>query len=385
MNPETVINHTDRDHAEFSPSALKYLHKCPGFHGHDTTNAAAEMGTRIHEALEVRDPSALQSEEEVTIYEQLIKDEEEVFDYVFHGAGEVEISREMRLHLELDATTPTFGTCDIVAVCSVSGVALVADYKTGISNIDPPRENWQAKAYTLGVFQTFPGVDVIHFAFLVPRNGGVIVGSFYRHEVNTLRNEISDVVRVAEQTRPKWETGEMDIEDVNPSVNCRFCRHEDHCPALGAVAVEVARRIDPGLLPPGPIRSSEVEDPETMAKLYHVAKIVENWASGIKFKALSMVLEGTQLPGLALRNMGTPKVVEDNVNLANLATQRYGLSMDELLAAASLSIGPITKAIQANAPRGKKGARGDEFLSDAMDLGVIVEGKTRYTLSSKED
>jgi hypothetical protein len=385
MNPESVINHTDRDHAEFSPSQLKYLATCAGYHGHDGSSAAADMGTRIHEALEVRDPSALQSEEEIEIYEQLLKDEEEVFDYVFGDLGGVEINREMRLHLDLDAVSPTFGTCDIVAIMPLTGVALVADYKTGVSRIDQPRENWQAKAYTLGVFQTFPKVDIVHFAFLVPRNGGVITGTFRREEMQTLKNEISDVVRSAEQTRPKWEEGTMDIDDLSPSHNCRFCRREDHCPALGAVSVEIARRVKPGILPDGIIRASEVENPEVMAKLYLVARIVEEWASAIKFKALSMVLAGTELPGLRLKSMGTPLVVEDNVNLANLA-KRFGMTEEELIESATLSLNKLGEVLGGKAPRGQKAKTIEAFREEAVGLGVVAEGKTKYTLAqTKQD
>lgn len=69
-------DHTSRDHAEFSPSGLKYLAGCPGFHGRDESNAAAERGTRIHEALEIRDPSALLDEEELTLYRQTVEMED---------------------------------------------------------------------------------------------------------------------------------------------------------------------------------------------------------------------------------------------------------------------------------------------------------------------
>ena len=379
MKDETT-SHTDRAHAEFSPSALKYLHTCPGFHGKDGSSEAADMGTRIHEALEVRDPSALQSEEEIEIYDQLLKDEEEVFTHVFGDDDDfVKTYREMRLTLDLDADTPTFGTCDIVA--HDGKTALVADYKTGISHIDPPRDNWQAMAYTLGVFQANDNIQVIHFAFLVPRNGGVITGSFDRSEMPSLRERVSSVVRNAEKTRPKWENNSIEIDDVNPSPNCRFCRHEDHCPALGAVCVEIAQRSKPGILPPGAIRASDVEDPDTLSKLYAVARIVETWVDSIKFKAMAVALSGVELPGLRLKSMGTPKVIEDPVNLTNLA-QRHGLSFDEIIETATLSLPKISSAIGAKAPRGKKGAWADAFQADAIDLGIIVEGKTRYTLAS---
>lgn len=77
-------DHSDRGHAEFGPSGLKYVAACPGFHGKEGTSEAAEKGTRIHEALEIRDPSALHDEEEVEIYEQIVKMEDE-FVKTFEG------------------------------------------------------------------------------------------------------------------------------------------------------------------------------------------------------------------------------------------------------------------------------------------------------------
>ena len=52
-------DHANRDHAEFSPSSLKYVAGCAGYQGREGTSAAAEKGTRIHEALEAQDSSAL--------------------------------------------------------------------------------------------------------------------------------------------------------------------------------------------------------------------------------------------------------------------------------------------------------------------------------------
>ena len=61
-------DHANRGHAEFSPSSLKYVATCAGYKGREGTSAAAEKGTRIHEALEIRDPSALHDEDENDIY-----------------------------------------------------------------------------------------------------------------------------------------------------------------------------------------------------------------------------------------------------------------------------------------------------------------------------
>jgi len=375
----TTVDHSDRAHAEFGPSSLKYVSLCAGYHGKDGNNAASIIGTRIHEALEVRDPSALESDEEVQIYSRMIEEEDEVFTNVFGGTDGVTIQRENRLVLDLDCQTPTFGTSDIVAY--KGNVGLQIDYKTGISKIDEPRKNWQAKAYVLAMFQSTE-LETIHFAFLVPKRDEILTGTFERSEMDQLRKEISDVIRKAETTRPKWENKSIDIDDLNPTVNCRFCRHEEHCPALGAVAIEVAKRYRPDLLPDGPIASGEVDDPAAIEKLYVVAKIVENWASGIKHKATGMAHDGVEFDSLKLRSMGSLKKTLEKNYLAQLAI-KHGLGLDEVIEAADLTMGQLSKALHEKSPKGKKSFVVDSFEKEAIDLNIVEVGPTRYTLSSR--
>jgi hypothetical protein len=376
----STVDHSERAHAEFGPSSLKYVSICAGYHGKDGNNAASEKGTRIHEALEVRDPSALVDEDEVQIYERMVAEEDEVFQNVFGGIDGVTINREMRLVLDLDCETPTFGTSDIVAW--KDNVGLQVDYKTGISKIDEPRKNWQAKAYVLAAFQMYPELETIHFAFLIPKRDEILVGTFNRSELDDLRNEISAVIKKAETTRPKWDSKTIDIDDLNPSVNCRFCRHEEHCPALGAVAIEVAKRYRPDLLPDGPIASGDVDDPSTIEKLYIVAKIVENWASGIKHKATGMAHDGVEFETLKLKSMGALKKTLEKNYLAQIAI-KHGLELNEIIEAADLTMGQLSKALYDKAPKGKKSFVVDSFEKEAIDLGVVEVGSTRYTLSSK--
>lgn len=373
-------DHSERAHAEFGPSSLKYVSLCAGYHGKEGNNAASDKGTRIHEALEVRDPSALMDDDEVQIYERMVAEEDEVFQNVFGGTDGVTINREMRLVLDLDCETPTFGTSDIVAW--KGNVGLQVDYKTGISKIDEPLINWQAKAYVLAAFQMYPELETIHFAFLIPKRDEILVGTFHRFEMDDLRKQISTVIKKAETTRPKWENKTIDIDDLNPTVNCRFCRHEEHCPALGAVAIEVAKRYRPDLLPDGPIASGEVDDPSTIEKLYVVAKIVENWASGIKHKATGMAHEGIEFETLKLKSMGALKKTIEKNYLAQLAI-KHGLELNEIIEAADLTMGQLSKALHDKAPKGKKSFVVDSFEKEAIDLGVVEVGSTRYTLSSK--
>lgn len=374
-------DHSDRAHAVFGPSSLKYYAKCAGYHGRDGTNPAAEMGTRIHEALEVRDPSALQSEQEHELYETMLKDELEVFDQVFHGSPTTVILREHRLTLDLPTVrTPTFGTSDIVAYDG--DVGLQVDYKSGVSKIDEVRSNWQSKAYVVGMFQMFPFINRINFVFLIPQRKEILADSFTRDELPRLVEEISAVIRVAETIRPKWDNGTPDLDELGPSTNCRFCRHEDRCPALGAVAVAVARKYNPLGLPDGPIDSTNLDDPEVLGKMFVVAKILEEWASGIKRKAVLLAESGVEFEDLKLRSMGSLKKTVDNSALAELGIQ-HGLTPQEIIAAANITMNQLSEAIGSKAARGMKTAAIRSFEEDALDSGAVEVGPVRYTLSSK--
>jgi uncharacterized protein (DUF433 family) len=382
MSQETNLpDHSDRAHAVFGPSSLKYYAKCPGYHGRDGTNPAAEMGTRIHEALEVRDPSALQTEQEQQIYDTMLKDELEVFDQLFGGTEGVTILREHRLVLDIPVQTPTFGTSDIVSYKGTIG--LQVDYKSGVSKIDEVRDNWQAKAYVVGMFQMFPFLERIHFVFLIPQRGEVLADFFTRDELPRLVQEIADVVSVAEKIRPKWDNGNTpELEELGPSTNCRFCRHEDICPALGAVAVAVARKYNPLGIPDGPIDSTNISDPQVIGKLYTVAKILEEWASGIKRKAVLMAEDGVEFDDLKLRSLGSLKKTVDSAGLAELGIQ-HGLTKDEIIAAANLTMNQLAEAIGSKAARGRKTSAIRSFEEDALDRGVVEVGPVRHTLSSK--
>lgn len=375
------VDHQSRAHAEFGPSSLKYVATCSGYQGKQNSSAASEMGTRIHEALEVRDASALTNEEEIAIYDQIITEEDDLFLNVFGPSEGVTINREIRLVLELDCQTPTFGTCDVLAWRDGEGLAI--DYKTGISKIDEPVKNWQAKAYALAAFQMYDHLETLHFAFIVPKRGETLIGRFDRSDVPKLRDEISSVIRIAERTRPKWSNGTVDLEELNPTTNCRYCLHEDRCPALGAVCLEIAKRYKPeAMLPEGPIASSDVEDPKTIEQLYLVAKIVESWASGIKSKAVTMAMDGQDFESLKLRSLGSVKKTVEKNYLAQLAI-RYGLDLTEVIEAADLTLSQLSKALHDKSPKGQKAAVVGRFENEAIDLGIVEIGSPRFTLSSR--
>ena len=369
-------SHSDRDHAEFSPSALKYIAGCAGFHGRSGTNAAAEKGTRIHEALEVEDSSNLQSEEEISIYEQIMEEEKAFLaNYAQSKRVLKEDFKEIQLTVELEGTE-TWGTCDRLTVFN-DDTAVQADYKTGISMIDPPEKNWQAQAYTVGTFQKFPEIKEITFVFYVPVRNETLFHTFKREDIPGLVRRLTEVIKRGESVRPKWENGTPELADLTPTVNCRFCRHEDACPALGGVVVSVAKKINTDL---PDVDLDEVEDPEVIEQLWVIAKMVSNWADRLKKRAVAMAKNGTEFPSLRLRNMGTTKKVEDNIKLLEIAEQ-FGMGAEEVIEAVNLPLAKIAKTLGDKAEKGERKKISQEFVDACEDAGIVTTSQARHTLS----
>lgn len=374
-NTLETVDHAERAHAEFGPSSLKYVSKCAGYNGRSGTNPAAEMGTRIHEALEIHNPSALHSEQELELYEWIVKEETQLLE-MFLGHTTYEYLPEIRLHITLDGTE-TFGTGDVIAL-GADGTAFLCDYKTGISQIDEPRDNWQARAYTLGTFQKYPQIERIVFAFIVPQRKQVLIGEFFRSEEDWLRSEISRVILAGERVRPQWESGTPDIDDLTPSVNCRFCKYEDNCPALGGMALAVAAKVSKD-----PVAGIDftATDPATLEELYGIAKVLENWAASVKSRALAAAKDGVQFPNLKLKSMGSSKTCSDNARLFEIATENFGLTAEEVLEIANIPLKKLADKVGTYAEKGQKGKFSEEFLDAVSEAGIVSTSETRYTLS----
>lgn len=368
-------DHANRGHAEFSPSSLKYVATCAGYKGREGTSAAAEKGTRIHEALEIRDPSALHDEDENDIYEQIVKDED-IFLNKIIGDQHREEHNEIVVDVALEGTN-TFGTCDRLTLYG-GDKAVMGDYKTGISTIDAPTENWQAKAYSVGAFQKYEALNEITFVFYIPVRGEVLHGTFKRDDVPKLIKELSQVITKAERVRPEWDKSAPDLDDLEPSGNCRFCTFEERCPALGAIVIEIASRFTDKYVPKGDIE--DPEDPETVEQLWAIAKIVTNWATKIKAKAIDMAKSGTEFPSLKLKSMGSPRKCVDNIKLIEVA-EEFGISNEEILEVASFPLKKVTDLASKHAEKGEKQQAVRDFADALSEASVIKTNEERFTLN----
>jgi hypothetical protein len=378
MSP-TEIDHSNRDHAEFGPSGLKYVAKCPGFQQPDTTSAAAEKGTRIHEALEAGDPSALHNEDEVSIYDDIVRMETE-FLSAFPVEHRIDL-KEIRVEIALPSGQKTFGTCDRFSYWMGSDHGVMIDYKTGVSVIDPTAKNWQARAYVAGAFQKFAELDRITFAFLVPFHDDevseVMQHTFSRNDLPTLEAEIDAVITQASAVRAQWSNGTPQPGCLKPSTDCRFCQYEDKCPALGALVVEVAEAANP-MVKDNPVVARAFDptsaDPAAIEQRYMIAKIVEAWADREKRAAVEAAKAGMVFPNLKLSSMGAATAVVDSKQFYELA-KTFGLSDEELIDLATFPLTKVTDAL----PKDRR-----TLFRDAAEAGELTKKQAeRFTLKDK--
>lgn len=382
--PAQEIDHSQRGHAEFGPSGLKYVAKCPGFFQPHSTNEFAEKGTRIHEAVEANDPSALHDEEEVTMFETIKRAEANFLSRFPFSPSNQKTYNEILLDIQLEGGLVTFGTCDLFVTWDGESHAAMVDYKTGISKIDAAQDNWQAKAYVVGAFQKFPEINAITFAFIVPKHDGdevsdIMEATFERVDLPALVSELTQVITLATAVRSEWDIGpdnqiiaQPSMDVLCPSNNCRFCGYEEVCPAMGALVCEVAVVANPAAAKWAfdPVS----KDPAEVEKRYLIAKIVEAWADREKRAALDMAKAGTVFPNLKLSSMGAPFAVKEGLAFYNLAIA-FGLTHDELMDLANF---PVTKTVD----RIPKASRID-FKESAADSGFIEKQAERFTLKDK--
>ncbi len=381
MNTETTNtpDHGDRPHAEFGPSSLKHVNACAGWQSRGGTNDAAEMGTRIHEAVEVRNPGSLHNEKELDIYNKLLEDMDGAIEFLREKAGqEPVIHQEITLDMSLNGCE-TFGTADIVAIAG--SYAVLHDHKTGVGKVDPPPENWQSTAYAVGVFQKFPEVRIIFASFSLPQRNEILVGEYHRDKLADYILELSGTILLAQQVRPKWaNNGTPSWEELEINNGCQYCLHRDRCPALGHTAIEIVKKAKPDFFAETDLDISNIDDPETLAKMYSVAVIIEKWAEGVRAKTVQLAKDGVEFPGLRLKSLGSKKIIVDKQAFLGYASG-LGIDTETVLNLIEIPVAKVRDFYAAKAPKGKKTEWSRNFEEGLETERILEKSEPRYTLS----
>ena len=358
-------NHSERIHAEYSPSALKNYEACPSYKKREGTNAIAEQGTKIHEAIDLGDVSHL-NDEELAIAKYC-------FDFQDHiraskGSEPVKVLREVVLDI-VAGDQATFGSADLIEIYG-DGSAVLMDWKTGYGGVDDAEVNSQVWSYTLGLMQAHPEVHTVEAYLVLPRRQEISSAVFKRADADKLALRINTII-----SRAKEVAGSV----FNPTEGvCDYCNFKGSCKALAGKALILGQKAGFDV----PSNISLDGSPEDRAKLLKLANLLSVWADDTKKELLRQALEeGAEIPGYRLDQRKTPRVI-DNV-VAGWDAIKTMVDLEEFLSAASrISVPTLEKIVSEKAPKGQK-AKAKEALEDALrDANALKEEGVIHVLKA---
>jgi len=366
----------EEKHAEFSPSSLNNLEVCPGWrHRPDQEgkkSPAAELGTKIHEALETGKIDELPDEGDA---KHMARQCVDFIDSIMADrlpATPTQDFRERKLTIKLGEDMTTYGTLDRLIIFGRKG--FLVDYKTGRREVIDAELNLQTSAYALGVFQAHPELETIESHILLPARNEISSYEFPRAAMPDMSLRINTVIRRAMENNPAL---------YNPQAGlCEFCAQQGSCPALGKKALLISAKLGPGLAIPQSLTVSK-DRPQDIPQILALAPIIESWAKGQREEALRLNLEeGVQIAGYQRVTRSLPRAVTSVLGAYEAVKDK--ITLEAYLAACSkVSVPDLEDFFAEQAPNKKKGKARQELEDRLRSAGVLRESSDIYYLKKK--
>lgn len=359
----------ERAHSRHSPSSLLYKAKCSGWvndnsPGRDTN--AADRGTLGHEMIERRNFDLAPEDEPLTKAARKCAE--------FLDGMSARMTRALGLptteHKEFKVKVlDQFGHVDHLFICGSEG--RMVDYKFAHSDTyaaDSP----QFWAYGIGVFDKFPEIQTLHVYVLLP-----------------FRDEVDKVVwtREKDYARLVGLVGGIISNAKNPDPSryvigkhCTYCGRlaEGKCVKFVELGTEIAAKYDAEkakyALPENleTAHGSLIDNPETLARLYRLAGLVEKAAEGWKRATLEKRLAGVDIPGFDLAERRGKREITSAVAAFEAVKER--VPAETLLEAAKLSIGALEDLWAQTFPRGQKSGSKQLLMEALIDADAVSSG-----------
>lgn len=361
--PDTVTPEIaeDRPHAERSASQLGHLALCAGYlpaRGTKRTHWVTAQGLRGHAALEDAeglDELQTQSEEDmVALCEQYVAP--------IRARSQVELSE-----IRVNTIEGRWGYIDKLFF-SGTHIDLV-DWKF-VRKAEPKDAeiNLQGKDYLVGVLDDpqFVNAETVTVHFVAPRFNSVTTATFNRSDLPRIRLEILAVLALAKAT----DRGRASQIRFTPEFDtCRYCGRLATCPAVTTIAKKVGEAYTGVRLPlvPADVHSSNAKDLTHLGHLKMLADILRPWVDSVDAhtaqtaKYDGLIAEGYEL---AYRK-GQRKVINPDALLATAA--HFGVTKEDIVSSAKVSIPALEKIVMAKAPKGFKAIKRTEFINALRD------------------
>ena len=357
-----AVDHSSRDHARVSPSSMKHFEICGFWKNKNQTNAAADSGTLLHEALETEDFSKLEEHDRGLAQMCL-----EYANGVKAGMKNPTIIKETRLQI-----LESFGTVDLLMLEGSEGHLL--DWKTGYLRVDEAESNVQMQAYCLGAWAKFPELDKITVHIPMPRLGSISVAVYTRTgDYERVKNRISAIL---EKANNPVEYSAASLE------TCDYCANKANCPLWHNTSLAIAQKA--GLELPEFTGTLTISSPGQMNQMLKYIPILDGMCKSLKEEALRLHLEeGWEYDDFRLTTKSTDRSVTSA--LAAWEALKEHMTPEEFIGAVSrVSVPDLEEVFSSKAPRGKKAAEAARLENILRDQGCLKDqGEIRYLKAIK--
>lgn len=403
MSETTPQKHAERGHHPYGPSGLNNLAQSPCFLNRQSTNEAAERGTRQHESVERgEDDPALDDAEADAVRRAMLMVESTKLLLAESGKVWHEFT-EMYLPIDdvmVDGWRGTTGGYPdkVIVYESAPGefYAYVLDWKFGRYAVTAAEYNMQGQAYLLGVRHLLAlgelgGLKGVLKAgtvvFFSPHRGEEpSTHEFTESDFGPRYSEIVDTVTRARIVRAEIERAGGNLNAVWPkgyfrrSVStCGFCARVADCPAVKELVGRVYARYKPAE-PPVDLNGVSEADTEALAAGLQVAGVVSTWAKAYRERVTNRAFEDPKnATPKGYRLVAThPVQVLKSAELLTALRAEFG---DEtVFEHVKAPLTPFDKLVSAKAPRGSKEAAVEDFRKRLTDAG-LVEDSIKPTVS----
>jgi hypothetical protein len=251
-----------------------------------------------------------------------------------------------------DFSELTYGTID----CASKSGKFLIDYKSG----DHRDYRAQLAAYAVGLMQRF-GHHEIEAAILYGKNMTVETFLIKREPAEKMLREIAAAVNNPDKMPVVCEY-------------CGWCKNMAECHAVSERAIVVAQGRDDWKLEN--YHSSEITNPEQIAKALDLAKLLAKWCESVKSNALRLCLDGRTIPGYKVKERVGSRKISDVLKVYN----RVGLSIENFVNCCDIKVTKLEDVFASENPDLKK-RKGDYKMIFEQPLSNVQESIGGFTLA----
>ncbi len=376
--------HASRGHHPTSPSSLQTLEASPCYTSRQNSdNEAAERGTKQHESSDAGEIHEELSDEEAYAVAQTLEATSEAIREL--GGDDAVVVKEKYWRVDNIEVTDdtghrwtgtTGGYADVAVFNKEFTRGICLDWKFGKYSVEPAETNLQGIAYALGMFHEYPTLEEVTVAFYSPHIDDYTQHTFTRADVPAMYLRVKVVVARARETRVQIANDPRVMESYHPRIgSCTFCGRIATCPAVVALALNIADKYKPIDGPPPDIRGFALIDPEVASYGIQLGQVVAAWAAEYRARVTSKAVEDERfIPDGYQLSVSYPRKVVD-LDAAIQVSEAH-LSEEEVKGMLSLPITTVEKAVAAKAPRGQKTTAVEEFAKELEDAGAVEKSST---------